>query len=623
MGKPTTYVFKSNLTLTATVICTPTQQVAIKKILPIVLTSKFSLTLNRTNQISVNLDDLQINWQPSTLYAITVNSGFVIDSTGQPNPIQRFDYISNAAPTFNPNGYSGTDPAPGDTATTNNSSITLYFGRFIYPKTGSFYLYELGTGGPTLLKTFNIQTDVQFINNINNIKNNMVLKLNVAGLLKSGTTYYLLADPNSLADYDNLNFPGITSTTAYRYTTAGEPYFKDLIVLESSSFNLICNGGKSQAAQSNLLVTSRLVGAIGSAKLFSANLQSRSSSIIIGSYLEQLVNVKNIAYIANKSNQLFTGSNIPRVDTSDDTFIYTVNFSVDNGLFGDSSGPISNFSLTGTAYSINNAMSQVYFWPTKNIVSNQIYSLALYRNGNLINSIIRTFTYSSSNPFQSYTFTANAGTGSYTPTTSEIYYALMDYIVVGAGGGGGGYNGGIPLNSGGGGGQVLIGSNITPSNITNITVAGQSYSDGDSSSITINGTTITAAGGGFPTPNLNWAQGTSTFQPSGPTIGYGGRSGQGGVSNGNARNTLQSGISTNGYTIGGNGCGQGSTLGDGYTWPGDGVTYSYGGPGGNPLSSATVTIYTTPGSGGYGGRNPVLTNSTPGQAGIVIIKLHA
>jgi hypothetical protein len=230
----TTYVFKSNLSVTATLSCPATKIYAGVIINPanadystvVVFKSKFSLNNQRTSQVNVFLQSLNINWQPSTNYSFVI-SGLTSDISGQVAPDQTFTYTTNALPTI-----LSSSPTPGATGLLAISSIVLTFGRQLRPVSGNFYLYQIGTGGPTLVKSFNVQSQIT-------ITSTQVI-LNVTGLLQSGTVYYLLADSNALKDYDNFNWSGISSTTAFRFTTAGEPTFPDLISYEMSMGTLYC-----------------------------------------------------------------------------------------------------------------------------------------------------------------------------------------------------------------------------------------------------------------------------------------------------------------------------------------------------------------------------------------------
>lgn len=97
----TTYVFKSSLTCSTTLICSAT-----KTILPVTingtsnLTCKSTMTINRTGYISVFMGSLGVNWQPNTTYSFVISDGFVNDISGQGNVQQTFTYTTNDRPEF-------------------------------------------------------------------------------------------------------------------------------------------------------------------------------------------------------------------------------------------------------------------------------------------------------------------------------------------------------------------------------------------------------------------------------------------------------------------------------------------------------------------------------------------
>jgi len=172
--------------------------------------------------IPVFLNSLKISWIPNTTYTFQVNDSFVLDNFNQGSPLTTITYTTNPTPSI-----LASDPVPGDSATANNDNITLDFQRHVFGTTGSFYLFQIGPTAPTLIRQYHADTEIRYSHG--------KIILDTRNVLLPGTTYYLLADPNCLQDYDGFVWSGLPNTTAFRFTTAGEPTFRDLIVYEVSS----------------------------------------------------------------------------------------------------------------------------------------------------------------------------------------------------------------------------------------------------------------------------------------------------------------------------------------------------------------------------------------------------
>ena len=237
----TTLVFRSNLTSTSSLSCVPRQTYVGQIVSGVVHTIDFAdedfaalppangwnglgfktvstLTCSAvTDCLSVFLDSLKVNWLPNTTYTFQISENFMYDISGQGSPAISINYTTNPTPSYS------ADPAI-NSVSVNNAYVALQFDRKMYPKTGNFYFYQV-EGGTTLLKTVSVTSAINA---------NGLVKIDVKGLLKSGTTYYVLADSTALVDRDGLNWPGISSATEFRYQSAGEPYFHDFISYEVS-----------------------------------------------------------------------------------------------------------------------------------------------------------------------------------------------------------------------------------------------------------------------------------------------------------------------------------------------------------------------------------------------------
>lgn len=177
-----------------------------------------------------------------------------------------------------------------------------------------------------------------------------------------------------------------------------------------------------------------------------------------------------------------------------------------------------------------------------------------------------------------------------------------EYLVIGGGGGGGAYGG-----SGGGAGGVLSGSGLTMSGTETIIVGPGGHTmynvedgNGQNSSLTNDGATIEAMGGGRGT------LGGGDSNP--PHVGSGGSGGGGGSTT--AHKEPGTGVAGQGYRGGGS-QGEsgkyGSGGGGGASEVGfNGTTTSGGGNGGNglPFSISGMTITYAGGGGGCGGDSP-------------------
>lgn len=228
--------------------------------------------------------------------------------------------------------------------------------------------------------------------------------------------------------------------------------------------------------------------------------------------------------------------------------------------------------------------------------------------------------------------------------TVPIGISSIDAMVIGGGGGGGNNIGG---GGSGGGGYMITGAPTSSGSVIPIRVgfggAGGRYSaantktydgttlmngqDGDSSTVTINGSTYIGGGGpGGPTFWTTMYCGSSGMQtnwaPYGPYVGSGGTGRSGGA--GGAPSTTQSVANgSGGYTFditgssvtygSGGGAGAGSPYVMGYG--GDG---SIGGNGGNPGGNGTNLR----GAGGGGGNTSCSVGGI-GGSGVVVLRYNA
>jgi len=244
--------------------------------------------------IPVFLNSLKISWIPNTTYTFQVNDSFVLDNFNQGSPLTTITYTTNPTPSI-----LASDPVPGDSATANNDNITLDFQRHVFGTTGSFYLFQIGPTAPTLIRQYHADTEIRYSHG--------KIILDTRNVLLPGTTYYLLADPNCLQDYDGFVWSGLPNTTAFRFTTAGEPTFRDLIVYEvSSSIVSALIGVKRSSAIGHFVTSSTIIPNAVKRSNFSTPVRLNSVSTIhstvgkfyssINNHLSSTTNITAIPY---------------------------------------------------------------------------------------------------------------------------------------------------------------------------------------------------------------------------------------------------------------------------------------------------------------------------------------
>ena len=579
--------------------------------------------------IPVFLQSLKINWQPNTTYTFQINENFVYDTFGQGSPAQTITYTTNFAPSI-----LASDPQSGDTATLNNDNITLDFKRQVFATQGSFYLFQVGPTTPTLIRQYHVDVEIRYSHG--------QIILDTRNILQSGTTYYLLADPNCLIDYDGFNWDGLISPTSFRFTTSGEPAFKDLIATESSQFTVSALGGYLKQTTASLIARFSIIkptpfGFISSQG--NASLSSYSSLTAI-SWNKILHFSIPRTYQSNTSTFVFTtGNESPVIDDPELSATYTITLVTTNGGFncsltGDSTYTTSStWTYTGTGTYINQSvLSSIKYLPTVNTSDTKTVNYTIQKvsggsntwtkSGSFSINWTSLGTFGSVYVFTSYGYSYNQ---TWSPNLEEYQYGKMDLLIIGGGGAGAWgefiYGG---AGSGGGAGQVLY--------PTNIAITNQSY--------TANVGTGGVANSGTPFAYQVQPSGTSTTFSTYTAVGGGGGAGPAGTG-GNSGNGFSGG---NGYTSGANGgggggggattggangisSGSGGSGGSGYTSSisGSSIIYAVGGGGGATTGGSgtgnNAGHSNTPGSGGGGGSSQGngLSNGMPG---IVIIKTH-
>jgi hypothetical protein len=297
------------------------------------------------------------------------------------------------------------------------------------------------------------------------------------------------------------------------------------------------------------------------------------------------------SYIANTSNAIFA-TNTPRItDDNPGSSTFRIELSSAAGNFGTSTSDTSYYTYSGTMSQVNAFFSSIYFYPTKNYVSNNTFLYIQFKDG--VEQIRKTISlnYDSSGvSTKTYTFTT-VGTTIWKPSYSDVKYLnKLDYLVVGGGGGALTYNAGANGVGGGGGGVYYYYDNSF-SNI-NYTIVVGAGGNSSSTSPQYGGQSsfsggVTANGG-----NPGTTVGYNVYQGGGSGTGYSGSTSGGGGGAGGAATSSTGGV------------------GSQYTTTNWGAAF---GAGGNGTGSATPTANSGNGANAF---------SSSGAAGIVVIKIH-
>lgn len=237
-------VYLGSALLSATFSISPTGR---KLITPEIedMATESEATCYRTSDFTINLKSMNINWKVNKTYTITLDAGAVKDAEDN-SLLSSAITVSYTTPSKVAE-ISSTNPVKASTNSTNNTRIVLNYDLPVYPVSGNFYIYE-NTSTPTLLKTVSVNDNI-FSNN------NQTITLDVRGLLKAGTSYYVLSDAKILdsANQQFFNFYVNQLTSGdYYYTTIGEPDFHDFIAFISSTGTLTTDFDRVRKAVLNV-----------------------------------------------------------------------------------------------------------------------------------------------------------------------------------------------------------------------------------------------------------------------------------------------------------------------------------------------------------------------------------
>lgn len=184
----------------------------------------FVLSLIEKTQLKIDMASLGIPWIENEAYTFEFSEDFTVGTEPDKNfssPATNIAYTANP-----PLAITSTVPPDNDTGTEVNDYVILNFNRTVTPYIGqNFYFYETNGATSTLLKTIPVT---------NNIISRNKITLDVRGLMKESTSYYVLSDEEILKDSDNFVFNGITSNQTFNFTSAVPVDFRGFISIQVS-----------------------------------------------------------------------------------------------------------------------------------------------------------------------------------------------------------------------------------------------------------------------------------------------------------------------------------------------------------------------------------------------------
>jgi len=411
-----------------------------------------------------------------------------------------------------------------------------------------------------------------------------------------------------------------------------------------NSFNILIGTGTLSSTTTvsvegsvnvDYLTASSSVSVAGKLDAVGASALSVSTTANFSGYVAA-VNLTDRTYLANQNNQIFA-TNTPVVDTPGSGTV-TVVLTSALGQFASSSSavPVTTLTISGDKTTVNAALINVYFYPTKGSSSSGTFSWQQSLDGNLLFTKTIGLTGFANNFAETVIEYTNNGTFTLAITQNQAYYGLLDLLIVG-GGGGAAYAGG-----GGGAGNVLEYTNLalTSGNKTIVVGAGAAAGSAGWNSIGSAGNSSSAFGytaaGGAPgqknvtiTPyapvsgwvvytvsnpggnNASFAGGTYTYTSPGVPPG-----------DPDTATLLSYGGGGGGKTSSGQngGASPGGTGGNGITSTITGNSYARGGwARGASISGPPAATYGSGGDSGY----PSATSRTAGIRGYVYVKIHA
>lgn len=193
--------------------------------------------------IRVDTVGLGINWALGETYRVQIDEGFLLQENGLNLPLGGGNITTFTTPN-NPPLVSSTYPANGETTSEENKNITIAIDRAnIDVISGNVYLYQKATPN-VLIATYAVSSNIGantasigagYYNNTQTITAN-IITIPINHYLSANTSYFVRIDANILQDRNGFKFAGISSNTAFAWTTSTS-WQKDLTVAPVLTYN--------------------------------------------------------------------------------------------------------------------------------------------------------------------------------------------------------------------------------------------------------------------------------------------------------------------------------------------------------------------------------------------------
>ena len=179
--------------------------------------------------IKVDTIGLGIAWALGETYRVFIDQGFLTQASGLLLPLAGGNITTFTTWATTPT-ISSSYPANSETASEENKTITLAINRAnIVAVSGSVYLYKKATPN-VLVATYTISSNTSLsantaivgngrYNNTDTMSGN-IITIPINHYLTANTSYFVRTSANIVQDLDGYKFSGITSNTAFAWTTS-------------------------------------------------------------------------------------------------------------------------------------------------------------------------------------------------------------------------------------------------------------------------------------------------------------------------------------------------------------------------------------------------------------------
>lgn len=168
-------------------------------------------------KIVIDTKELNVPWELGTTYRIEIEKGFVNSVEGTKSPSGLNENVLTFSTFADPPAIQSLDPTNGSTmlpmTVPGYRSLEITFNRQkVQPGSGNIELYKSDT---TLVHSFDVESEVTFVNN--------TVSINLNSYLEPATSYYVLIDSGAILDFDGFAFPGVTANNVISFTSATAP----------------------------------------------------------------------------------------------------------------------------------------------------------------------------------------------------------------------------------------------------------------------------------------------------------------------------------------------------------------------------------------------------------------